>query len=838
MADINTWPGWECVRELGTGSFGKVYEIQREERGKIYKAALKVITIPFSQSDVRDAFSEGMTVQNVTEYFQGFVETITEEFALMSKFKGQSNIVSYEDHMILRHENDIGWDILIRMELLTSLREWSMQYRLTESDVIALGCDICHALELCGQKHIIHRDIKPENIFISEYGDYKLGDFGIARTVEKTMATLSQKGTYTYIAPEVYKGQEYGQTADIYSLGLVLYRYLNENKMPFLPMDATFRYSDRDEAFKRRICGEQIPPPVNGSPVLKEVILKSVAYLPQGRYRSAHEFGEALKRCISQGGGLRTPPGAAPRNKKKWMLTAGVSGVIGLILAFCVMAVVNKGSDVPKPSNPPVESSTVQTTESSENDSEDQESSTVFHESEYVSENYRIKILETSDNAQIYKDAFTDSVYLGRSDENDIVLDEEYISRRHCRIINRNGRFFIEDLKSTNGTFVNGDKISGEAEIFSNTKICLGDKELIVVFEAVDTDIEPESTEEDAENSGTAATTDLKLYSLDDIGLSVKVPSEFNVLTREMDTQTKWMIMNGITLEDVSATLDEGGLYLLALDDKDSFEINIGCVFDGSYIDIRNMSVSDLETQISLLEQQYRALGSTVFECSIYQSEWTRFTKIYFTMQVNGNTVYALQYGTCGSDRAFNITLTSESDELTSYEKDVLQLVVDSIRFTDTFSADDNVFRYESQETGISFMIPDNWEQQDKDNGVRLFTDADNSYNSIAYQYADMWEGQESLRKYVDNSYVSQDELAEMMGVSAGNVSEARYGDETYYDISIADFGTDQTVVLLAKFYNGYCHVFRFVGDKDSIYYRDFERLMSSIKYPDLDAPE
>lgn len=60
MAEMNTWPGWECVRQLGSGSFGKVYEIQREEFGKIYRAALKVITIPQNQSDVLDVYSEGM----------------------------------------------------------------------------------------------------------------------------------------------------------------------------------------------------------------------------------------------------------------------------------------------------------------------------------------------------------------------------------------------------------------------------------------------------------------------------------------------------------------------------------------------------------------------------------------------------------------------------------------------------------------------------------------------------------------------------------------------------------------------------------------------------------
>ncbi|MCR4655916.1 MAG: protein kinase [Lachnospiraceae bacterium] len=98
---------------------------------------------------------------------------------------------------------------------------------LPEKAVLKLGVDICSALEICAMKKVIHRDIKPENIFINEFGDYKLGDFGVARKLENVAGALSQKGTYNYMAPEVEKGTSYNETVDLYSLGLVLYRFLN-----------------------------------------------------------------------------------------------------------------------------------------------------------------------------------------------------------------------------------------------------------------------------------------------------------------------------------------------------------------------------------------------------------------------------------------------------------------------------------------------------------------------------------------------------------------------------------------------------------------------------------
>ena len=79
-----------------------------------------------------------------------------------------------------------------------------------------LGIDLCRSLEYCGQLHIIHRDIKPENIFVSRFGDFKLGDFGIARELEKTMSTLSKKGTYSYMAPEMYRGEQYDSRVDMH----------------------------------------------------------------------------------------------------------------------------------------------------------------------------------------------------------------------------------------------------------------------------------------------------------------------------------------------------------------------------------------------------------------------------------------------------------------------------------------------------------------------------------------------------------------------------------------------------------------------------------------------
>ena len=290
---------WRITRLIGEGSFGKVFEMEREDFGVTYKAALKAITVPANESEVREVMAEGMDEASVRDYFGTFVQDLVKEFALMSKLKGNSNVVSYENHQVIEHKGGIGWDILIQMELLTPLNEYTRKRTITRQDVIRLGIDLCKALELCQKYNIIHRDVKPENIFISDAGDFKLGDFGIARTVEKTTSGLSKKGTYTYMAPEVYKGEAYGSTVDIYSLGIVLYRLLNGNRTPFLPAaPAPITHADRENALVKRLSGAVLPPPSHAEGRLSEIVLKACAYDPKERYSSPMQMRHELEAIL------------------------------------------------------------------------------------------------------------------------------------------------------------------------------------------------------------------------------------------------------------------------------------------------------------------------------------------------------------------------------------------------------------------------------------------------------------------------------------------------------------------------------------------------------------
>ena len=289
---------WRIKRFIGAGSYGRVFEIERrDEFDTVYTGALKAVTIPASQGELDEILADGMDMNGASTYFRDYVKELNREIALMSKLKGHSNIVSYEDHKMFPHEDGVGWDILIRMELLTPITSYLKQnHTFTRREVIQLGMDLCKALEICQRYNIIHRDIKPANIFISETEDFKLGDFGVARIASASTGASTRAGTVNYMAPEVFRGEKYTSNVDIYSLGLVMYQLLNNNRMPlYPPYPQPITPSSRERAQAQRLSGAALPPPANAEGRLAEIVLKACAPDPAQRYDSPTVMRQALE---------------------------------------------------------------------------------------------------------------------------------------------------------------------------------------------------------------------------------------------------------------------------------------------------------------------------------------------------------------------------------------------------------------------------------------------------------------------------------------------------------------------------------------------------------------
>ena len=292
---------WQIGDKLGSGSNGRtaVFHLHHKESSQ-EESAVKVITLIEEEGRLSD-FSDYRRAEYEAELERRKSHALR-EVQLMYALKGYTNIVSYEDR-VTEHwveDNSFGCDLLIRMELLQDLRKIIRTgYIFSETEVIQIGKDICSALILChGEKDpIIHRDIKPENIFVNSRGTYKLGDFGVSRILDKCQGATATTivGTEAYLAPEQLR-KGYDERVDIYSLGLVLYELCNRNRLPFA--DNTYA---TEQSIRLRLAGNTLPAPCNASPELAKIILKACAFKPNGRYKTAKEFLDALSQVGTKG---------------------------------------------------------------------------------------------------------------------------------------------------------------------------------------------------------------------------------------------------------------------------------------------------------------------------------------------------------------------------------------------------------------------------------------------------------------------------------------------------------------------------------------------------------
>lgn len=291
------WPQWETVELIGSGSFGKVYKAKRQELGNEYFSAIKVMRIPSDQAEIKDLQRSGMDAASIRSYYEDMIRNLLNEIQIMESLKSANNIVGIEDHQVVKAEEGIGWEIYIRMELLLDLGSYLEQHTMSADEIVQMGMDICRALIACEKVNIIHRDIKIDNVFINEFGSFKLGDFGISKQLEKTQSAVSQKGTNMYMAPEVFRGEHYDQTVDIYSLGIMMYRLANHGRFLFMPpAPQPLQFNDTQRALEKRLSGEPLPEPCNADAELSRIIRKACEYRPEGRYRSARELAEELQR--------------------------------------------------------------------------------------------------------------------------------------------------------------------------------------------------------------------------------------------------------------------------------------------------------------------------------------------------------------------------------------------------------------------------------------------------------------------------------------------------------------------------------------------------------------
>lgn len=300
--------GYTVMEMLGSGAFGTVYKVVKTNVAGQYVRALKHITIPTEKQYYTVLNSMGGDASKADNYFSQMLNNIISEIRILNDLseKDEKHIVRYYENDILTTDSPRRYDIFILMEYLTPLEDFIQDVDFLVSDVVKLGLDVLHGLQSCHDNGVIHRDIKDDNIFVSDKGEYKIGDFGVSKVLKDSSKAESLKGTPNFLAPEVYLGKEgYTKSVDLYSLGIVLYRLLNYGRNPFLPrFPEQYFAQDEDDAFEERMSGKTPELPALGGDAIGHVILRSISNSTE-RFQSADEFINALEQAIDQ---TRTRP--------------------------------------------------------------------------------------------------------------------------------------------------------------------------------------------------------------------------------------------------------------------------------------------------------------------------------------------------------------------------------------------------------------------------------------------------------------------------------------------------------------------------------------------------
>lgn len=154
------------------------------------------------------------------------------EVSLLARMS-HPNIVTYHESFLDKDVLCIVTDYADSGDLLQRVKEArARQEPIPEKQIWEWTVQLLHSLQFLHNRSVIHRDLKSQNVFLTEHGQVKLGDFGIARVLQGSDLARSNVGTPYYLAPEVCLGAGYDTKADVWSLGCVLYE-LTMLRRPF-----------------------------------------------------------------------------------------------------------------------------------------------------------------------------------------------------------------------------------------------------------------------------------------------------------------------------------------------------------------------------------------------------------------------------------------------------------------------------------------------------------------------------------------------------------------------------------------------------------------------------
>lgn len=361
---------------------------------------------------------------------------------------------------------------------------------LTPLDALKFVIQAAEGLGAAHDHGIIHRDVKPANMLLRKDGHLLLSDFGIVKILEGT-TNLTRVGTGIgtpqYMSPEQGTGQSVDASSDIYSLGIVFFHCLT-GRVPFTadsPLTITVKHLNEPlpVAFLRHAGVPQS---------LEQVILKMTAKMPADRYQTTAELINELLRAA-----------ATARIQLPWHLSGSMivsnadqqSSPVGALSNSAFSLQGQSAVHAAAASLPVVTVSCFRC--QAQNPSDRLFCTSCGYEladrkaasDRVMGPNGRpILARFLMQNGQMAGRSFRfhqDLTTIGRTNGNDLIIPGRTVSRRHARLWFDNGHWFLADMQSANGTFVNHARLQPNQPVALNDGDVLNFGDEIVLFNII-----------------------------------------------------------------------------------------------------------------------------------------------------------------------------------------------------------------------------------------------------------------------------------------------------------------------------------------------------------------
>ena len=328
--------------------------------------------------------------------------------------------------------------------------------------------------------------------------------------------------------------------------------------------------------------------------------------------------------------------------------------------------------------------------------------------------------------------------------------------------------------------------------------------------------------------------------------LSLSVPNSYSIINDNTPANDSVFEKIGVTKSELLTQFKGKNIYLNCISQNNNEEIVV-TMTPNSISDFNLLSDTSLKALASALVEQYKTYNISVSKYEVYQQSQAKFIKVYF--QDITQSAYGLQYYTIFDQKAMNFTLRSYDGNISTSQENTIQSIVDSIQFDgeaqkQNEGADTSSFVYEDNTSGIKFTVPNNWEKtplskerqyidvkfsSTKEDGLSILFGATDLWNQLpSYDKAGM------TRAELNDSQLSASDIAEMLNLEPGKVSEKRFNNIHFYITEVTSssdvYGLNITATIThaIHFQNGWLYWFQFSATNESSYYKDFEAMLKS----------